>query len=136
MEDTHTGARVERVKSLVSLYTVHSLLTVESWATCVCIAKLDLLTVVHTNELFLHMFFLVYFEKLHAFVRFLKCTFHMHFGPSTSELYCTLQCHPWIKHRGHKKKRKWSPTEDCLTNSPCQHLIKNREQFGEYTYWW
>ena len=30
MEDTHTGARVERVKSLVSLYTVYSLLTVES----------------------------------------------------------------------------------------------------------
>ena len=53
---------------------------------------------------FLHMFFVVYFEKLHAFVHFLKCTFHMHFGPSTSELYCTLQCHPWIKHRGHKKK--------------------------------
>ena len=30
MEDTHTGARVERVKSFVSLYTVHSLLAVES----------------------------------------------------------------------------------------------------------
>ena len=30
MEDTYTGARVERVNSLMSLYTVHSLLTVES----------------------------------------------------------------------------------------------------------
>ena len=89
MEDTHTGARVERVKSFVSLYTVHSLLAVESWATCVHIAKLDLLTVVHINELLLHMFFNVFWKVARPCALF-KCTFHVHFGPSISELYCTV----------------------------------------------
>ena len=103
MEDTHTGARVERVKSYVSLYTVHSLLAVESWATYVRIAKLDLLTVVHINELLLHMFFNVFWKVARPCALF-KCIFHVHFGPSISELYCTLQCHPWIKHQSHKNK--------------------------------
>ena len=117
MEDTHTGARVERVKSFVSLYTVHSLLTVESWATCVCIAKLDLLTVVHTNELFLDVFFLVYFVKLHAV------------------LYLTMA--PLNQTLRSQELRKWSPTKDCWTNSPNQHLRKSIENSMENSsLWW